>query len=179
MHTVFFYFLAALALYSAYFVVTAHNLFRSALGLISVLIGVAGMYLLMDAQFLSAVQITVYVGGIVVLIVYVVLLVSDVTQQLTAEGQRWRKGVSGAAVAGLCCLLMAALFSAPQLRQGEVRPRSANIAEIGQALLSPEHKGFILAFEVISLVLIAALVGAITVAGNRASRSESAPDKPS
>jgi NADH-quinone oxidoreductase subunit J len=179
MHTLFFYVLAALALYSAYFVVTAHNLFRSALGLIAVLIGVAGMYLLMDAQFLSAVQITVYVGGIVVLIVYVVLLVSDVTQQVAAEGQWWRKGISGATVAGLCILLIAAIGSAPNLSQSQAAPRSASLGEIGRALLSPERDGFVLPFEVISLVLIAALVGAITLAGTRVALSRSNPKQSS
>jgi NADH-quinone oxidoreductase subunit J len=172
MHTAFFYFLAALALYSAYFVVTAHNLFRSALGLIAVLIGVSGMYLLMDAQFLSAVQIMVYVGGIVVLIVYVVLLVSDVTQQLAAEGRPWRKGVTGAAVAALGFLLIAALLSEPGLKTATANAHSANLTQIGRALLSPESAGFILPFEVISLVLIAALIGAITIAGTRLGPSE-------
>jgi NADH-quinone oxidoreductase subunit J len=161
--SVFFYFLATGILFSAYFVVTAHNLFRCAMGLIAALLGVAGLYLLMNAQFLSAVQVTVYVGGIVVLIVYVILLVADVTQKSFHAGARWRKGVAGVISATLFVLLARAILSHPY---GEVQPelvRSATTVEIGRALLSPVG-GFALAFEVMSVLLVAVLVGAVTIA---------------
>lgn len=159
-----FYILAALVLYSAYFVVTARNLFRCAVGLISALLGIAGLYLLIDAQFLSAIQVTVYIGGIVVLIVFVILLVTDVTQKVFQQSSAWRKG----AVAAVSCLLFGLL--ATMLHSHDFHPvaatdaKSASVEQIGRALLSPERGGFVLPFEVISLVLIAALIGAVTVA---------------
>jgi NADH-quinone oxidoreductase subunit J len=159
-----FYVLSAMVLLSAYFVVTVHNLFRAAVGLIALLLGVAGLYLLIDAQFLSAVQITVYVGGIVVLIAYVVLLVADVAQRQVHETPTWRKGVAGALAVGLFVLLAAALLSQDFKPAPGVAPRSASVAEIGEALLSPGRDGYVLPFEVISLVLVAAIIGAITIA---------------
>ena len=68
METFAFWMIAAYTLFAAYFVVTARNLFRCAVGLAATLIGIAGLYLLMDAQFLSSIQIAVYVGGVVVLV---------------------------------------------------------------------------------------------------------------
>jgi NADH-quinone oxidoreductase subunit J len=164
MKSALFYFLTVFTLYSAWFVVTVHNLFRSAIGLIAVLLGISGLYMLMDAQFLAAVQVTVYVGGIVVLIVFVVLLVSDVSQKALLAASRWRQ-----AAAGLMTVLLFALLCAVLLRSDfSVAPgmasRSATVAETGRALLSPEKGGFVLPFEVISLVLTAAIVGAISVA---------------
>ncbi len=164
MHAVFFYLLAAFILFSASFVVTAHNLFRSAMGLIAALLGVAGLYLLMDAQFLSAIQITVYIGGIVVLMVFVILLVTDVTQKLFQQCAGWRKGIVGV-LAFLLCFLMSSMMLAYQFHPPKPVPaKSASVEDIGHALLSPNRGGFILPFEVISLVLIAALIGAVTVA---------------
>ncbi len=171
MHTILFYCLAALTLYSAYFVVTARHLFRCAMGLIASLLGVAGLYLVMDAQFLSAVQVTVYVGGILVLIVFVVLLVADVTQKVFRKGATWRKGIAG----GVCALLFAVVVLATRSfafpAAAAAGAKSASIEQIGHALLAPGPGGFALPFEVISLVLIAALIGAITIA-----RAETKPD---
>jgi NADH-quinone oxidoreductase subunit J len=164
MKTFFFYFLSLCVLLSAYAVVTVRNLFRSAIGLITLLLGIAGLYLLIDAQFLSAVQISVYIGGIVVLIVYVVLLVSDVARKIYPKRPIWRQVSAGALALGFFLILVAAMTSIDLRPAPGVVPRSASVAEIGQALLSPDHGGFVLPFEIISLVLVAAIVGAITIA---------------
>jgi NADH-quinone oxidoreductase subunit J len=164
MNTFLFYLLSATALLSSYFVVTVHNLFRAAMGLIGLLLSIAGMYLLINAQFLSAVQITVYVGGIVVLIVYVVLLMSDVAQKLELPTARWRMAVGGALAAGVFGLLWAAYQSFDFTTGPKLEAKSATVTDIGTALLSPGANGFVLPFEIISLLLIAAIVGAITIA---------------
>jgi NADH-quinone oxidoreductase subunit J len=118
----------------------------------------------MDAQFLSAIQVTVYVGGIVVLIVFVILLVADVTQKVFLDSPSWRKGVTGLVCLVLFALLATAMHSFDFGPVAGVTPRSASVEQIGHALLSPNSGGFILPFEVVSLVLIAALIGAVTVA---------------
>lgn len=164
MHTVLFFILAAFVLASAFFVVTACNLFRSALGLIAVLLGVAGMYLLMHSPFMSAIQVTVYVGGIVVMMVFVILLVADVTQKVFPRGDSWRKGLTGAICVLWFALLVYALLAQDFGTHPVTAANSATIAQIGRALLSPGQNGFVLPFEVISLVLIAALIGAATIA---------------
>jgi NADH-quinone oxidoreductase subunit J len=164
MRTFFFYFLSLSVLLSAYAVVTVRNLFRSAIGLITLLLGIAGLYLLLDAQFLSAVQITVYVGGIVVLIVYVVLLVSDVAHKAYPKRPPWRQALAGLLAAGFFLITLVAMLSFNfQAAPGAVA-RSASVAEVGKALLSPERSGYVLPFEIISLVLLAAIIGAITIA---------------
>lgn len=178
MTTALFWLLAAFTLYAAWFVVTGHNLFRSAIGLIAVLLGISGFYMLMNAQFLAAVQVTVYVGGIVVLIVFTVLLVSDVAQKTVLGATRWRQ-----LAAGVLCALFFAVLSLILVRHDfspaeGVSPASLGVAETGRALLSPHEGGFVLPFEVISLVLLAAIIGAISVAQSdedRRGRKEHAP----
>ncbi|HOW66806.1 MAG TPA: NADH-quinone oxidoreductase subunit J [Candidatus Paceibacterota bacterium] len=167
-----FFGLALLILFSAYFVISAQNLFRGASGLIAVLLGIAGMYLLMDAQFLSAVQVTVYVGGIVVLIVYVVLLVADVAQRSFRLGAPWRKAVAAVFSAGLFLLFTQAILRHDLGASATDIVQSASVKEIGHALLSPKPGGFALAFEAMSVLLVAVLVGAVTIARNPDSRRD-------
>jgi NADH-quinone oxidoreductase subunit J len=159
-----FWILAVYTLSAAYFVVTARNLFRCAIGLAGTLIGVAGLYLLMEATFLSSIQIAVYVGGVVVLVVFAVLMVEDVTQK-----EFLRSPLSRCLLASVVAELLLAVVGLTMLSQGfgthRPAPASADVREIGRALLSTQAGGFVLPFEVISLVLVAALVGAITVAG--------------
>jgi NADH-quinone oxidoreductase subunit J len=162
----FFYLMAAFILFASYFVVTARNLFRCAMGLAAALIGIAGEYLLMDAQFLSAIQVAVYVGGVVVLVVFAVLMVEDVTQK-----EYLRSPLSRNIIAVVIAELFLAVVAGTMLSQGfgsaRPEPAAAQVREIGRALLETGPGGFVLPFEVISLVLVAALVGAITVAGDR------------
>ncbi len=160
----FFYLIAAFVLFSAYFVVSARNLFRCAMGLAAALIGIAGIYLLMDAQFLSAIQVAVYVGGVVVLVVFAVLMVEDVTQKEFLRSPLSRS-IMGAAIAELLLVIVAAAALTQGFGAARPAPASASVREIGRALLGTGSAGFALPFEVISLVLVAALVGAVTVAG--------------
>ncbi len=159
-----FWILAAYTLFAAYFVVTARNLFRCAVGLAAALIGIAGLYLLMEATFLSSIQVAVYVGGVVVLVVFAVLMVEDVTQK-----EFLRSPLSRCLLASVVAELLLAIIAGTMLSQGFGAHRpphaSADVRVIGHALLSTGPGGFVLPFEVISLVLVAALVGAITVAG--------------
>jgi NADH-quinone oxidoreductase subunit J len=162
-----FWAIAAYTLTAAYFVVSARNLFRCAVGLAAVLIGIAGLYLIMDAQFLSAVQVAVYVGGVVVLVVFAVLMVEDVTQK-----EFLRSPLSRCILAAIVAEVLLAIVCGALLAQGfgpaRPAPAAAQVREIGRALLSTGPGGFVLPFEVISLVLVAALIGAVTVAGRPA-----------
>ena len=166
LETVAFWIIGAYTLAAAYFVVSARNLVRCAVGLAAVLIGIAGLYLIMDAQFLSAVQIAVYVGGVVVLVVFAVLMVEDVTQK-----EFLRSPLSRCILAAVVAEVLLGIVGGTILKQGfgpeRPAPAAAQVREIGRALLSTGPGGFVLPFEVISLVLVAALVGACTVAGDR------------
>jgi NADH-quinone oxidoreductase subunit J len=136
------------------------------MGLTASLIGIAGLYLLMDAQFLSAVQISVYVGGVVVLVVFAVLMVADVTQKVFLKPPLSRT-VLGAGAAALFFAVVVGALRAQGFGAARPEPAAASVRELGRALLAAGPGGFVLPFEVVSLVLIAALIGAITVAGGR------------
>jgi len=178
MNTTLFYLMAVFVLFSAYFVVTARNLFRCAVGLIAALLGIAGLYLLINAQFLSAVQVSVYIGGILVLMVFVIMLMADVTQKVFRQGSVWRKGVAWGACGVLFLLLSGALLSFPFPSNAPEAVKSASVEEIGRALFSPARGGFVLPFEVVSLILIAALIGAVTVARSADLSEDDPKDKP-
>jgi len=152
--TVIFYFLAALVVVPAVLVVSVRNVFHSALFLVASLVGVAGLYAMLAADFLFAVQVLVYVGGIMVLLLFVVLL--------SGKPSDWagRQVNEKAWAAGLFSLfLIAALITTltdwPLLSV----PSEATLTtgRLGQLLLTD----MLLPMEVISLVLVAALVGAI------------------
>jgi NADH-quinone oxidoreductase subunit J len=152
--TAVFYILAAFILVSAVLVVNLKNVFHSALMLIAVLSGVAGIYAFLSADFLFAVQLLVYVGGIMVVLIFVVLLSgkpSDWTGVQVNE-KAW--------AAGLFSLLFVSALSS-MIASWPLIPVTAEpqttTGPLGQLLL---HE-MVLPLEAISLVLLAALVGAI------------------
>lgn len=141
-------------------VVTGRNLVHAALWLVLALFGVAGMFVLLEAPFLAAVQVLVYIGAIAVLITITIM----VTQRVTSAGQVL---VSEWPLAALVAVLILATLGfvvitnfAGMIAAGEVPPDS--ITSLGAALVSPH--GFVLPFEVASVLLLAAMIGSIVVA---------------
>lgn len=141
---------------------TTTKIFRAAIFLLFTLIGVAGLYFWLQVEFVAAVQIIVYVGGIVVLIIFSIFL----TQQSGVEMPKpslQRKIYSTIAVlcgAGLTGLLIC---------QHQFAGNSGNIMDdspqnIGTQMLDYQDGGFALPFEVISILLLAAMIGAIVIA---------------
>jgi NADH-quinone oxidoreductase subunit J len=155
--TIVFWFLAALILLSACWVVTLRNLFRAALSLGLVLLGVAGLFILLQAEFIAFVQILVYVGAILTLVVFAIMLTSRLHSAEPAKQDR--DPVLAAVVAfGLFGVLASAThrLSFPAMSQAE----PVQLATLGQQLVTT----LVLPFEVISLVFVAAMVGAIVLA---------------
>lgn len=148
---------AAAVVAGAVWVVTLTNLFRAALSLGLVLLGVAGLFLLLKAEFLALVQVLIYVGAILTLIVFAIMLTAKLHDGPT--GPRSRARVPAAIVSvGLFGLL--AVVTAP-LRWPEAPAAEAvTIAGLGQQLVTT----LVLPFEVVSLVFVAALVGAVALA---------------
>jgi NADH-quinone oxidoreductase subunit J len=142
--------------------VTTRRILRAAVYLLFVLVSTAGLYFMLNYQFLAAVQLTLYAGGIVVLIIFSILLTSHINQQF--EVMEFKKTIFSAlaALAGAILSIITILdysFSAT-----DVAAREVDMRLIGKSLLSMEYDGYILPFEVISILLIAAMVGAIVVA---------------
>ncbi len=149
--------LAALVLMSALWVVTLRNLFRAALSLGLVLIGVAGLFLVLEAEFLAFVQILVYVGAILTLVVFAIMLTSKVQGRAPDVSSR-QPAVAGAVSLTLFALLTA--VTQPIVWAQAPGVAAVPLATLGQQLVTT----LVLPFEVVSLVFVAAMVGAIAIA---------------
>ena len=159
-----FYILALIMVIFAIASVTSRKMLRSVIYLLFVLIGVAGLYFLVDYNFLGAVQLTVYAGGIIVLIIFSVLLVHHIEMELEMAK------LSRKILVGLLCLVgLGTFLSIIYAHPFEVVENTNTITmnEIGMKLLSYDAGGFILPFEVISVLLLAAMIGAIVIAKGR------------
>jgi NADH-quinone oxidoreductase subunit J len=142
--------------------VTSRKILRAAVFLLFVLVSTAGLYFMLNYQFLAAVQLTLYAGGIVVLIIFSILLTSHISQKFEPIGLQKTIFSALAAMAGAIICIITILdfkFSATTEAAKEV-----NMRLIGNSLLSVDYDGYVLPFEVISILLIAAMVAAIVVA---------------
>ena len=155
-------FLAFLVFVSACWVVTLRNLFRAALSLGLVLVGVAGLFVLLEAEFLAFVQILVYVGAVLTLVIFAIMLTAKLQTNPAASSSRQR---FPAAVVSLG--LFVVLGWATQAVAWPTAPVSASVSldTLGQQLVTT----LVLPFEVISLVFVVAMIGAIVLATARTS----------
>jgi NADH-quinone oxidoreductase subunit J len=158
---------AATTLGSALLVVTSRNLVHSALWLIAALFGVAVVYGLLSAGFLAVVQIVIYIGAIAILIIFAIMLTRKVVRP--EGGARYNVNWGWALVAALVLFVTLAwvISSWPGVatQAPPLSPDADPLKELGVALVSPD--GYVLAFELASVLLLAALIGAIVVAWER------------
>ena len=163
-----FYILAAFILVTAVLSVSTRKIFRSAIWLLFSLIGVAGLYFWLEVEFIAAVQIVVYVGGIVVLIIFSIFL----TQQSGKEMER-------ASVVRRISSILAVLFgfSLTYLLiyyygfQAGDQNFDWSVDKIGTQMLETNEGGYALPFEVVSILLLAAMIGCIVIAAPSRSRN--------
>ncbi len=158
-----FLFFAALAVAGAGIVLFHRSVVHAAFGLMGALFGVAGLYLLLGADFLAVVQLMIYVGGILVLLLFGVMLTPDDK----AEFSRMRVGGTLFVVGGGALLLglRAAGAESWAMAEGDLAEPVTRIREIGLAFLSRGHS--LVAFELAAVLLTAALVGAVMIARRR------------
>ena len=147
-------------------VVTSRNIIRAAGALILSLFGVAGLYVLLEAGFMAAVQILVYIGAIAVLIIFTVMMTqraTDPTRLMFNTQWQWSLAV---AVVFLLLLVYTLNLVWPFTTSAETVASTGDVTfELGRALMDPE--GFVLPFEVASILLLGAMVGALAVARER------------
>ena len=178
--TLLFWALALVSLGLAWTVVTGRRILRAAVALMGVLGASAGFYLLLGAPFMAGVQILVYVGGIVVLLVFAVML-TRTTELLEDHPLPMRRVVGALVAGGFFALAYKALGSGAFLPRVQGLAPSSDVASLGRALLDTGAHGYALPFEVISLLLLAAMVGGIVIArkatidGPAASGTEEGP----
>ncbi len=150
--------LAVAAVGSAVGVVTTRNIFYSALLLVACLFTVAGFYVLLEATFLAAVQVLIYVGAIAVLIIFAVMLTERMMSgKVRAWNEQW--WVALLVAIALVAVMLYVVVTASWQISDEMIPTDPIVA-LGQTLLST----YVLPFEVASVVLLMALIGAIIIA---------------
>jgi NADH-quinone oxidoreductase subunit J len=157
-----FYILAASILVFSVLSVLDRRILRAAIYLLFVLVAIAGLFYMMNFQFLAAVQLILYAGGIIVLIIFSILLTSQINSKLDAP--RTTHVLSGliTAVGGIA--LSIATIIPFVFKPTESAAIGTDMRTIGLQLLDTGAFGYALPFEVISILLLAALVGTIFIA---------------
>ncbi|MGA2405596.1 MAG: NADH-quinone oxidoreductase subunit J [Bacteroidales bacterium] len=142
--------------------VTSRKILRAAVFLLFVLVSTSGLYFMLNYQFLAAVQLTLYAGGIVVLIIFSILLTSHISQKFESSG--WKKNMFSAIAALTGAILSIVTILNYKFSATTEAAKEVNMRLIGKSLLSVDYNGYVLPFEVISVLLLAAMVAAIVVA---------------
>lgn len=160
--TIIFYLLAVLTLGCGLLAVTTRQIFRAAIYLLFSLTGVAGIYFWLEYEFIAAVQVVVYVGGIVVLIIFSIFLTHQAGEQLPKQTLR-RKLLSALTV--ICGFALTGIqVWKYSFAKSTSLPVAPTVRNIGNRLLSATEEGYALPFEVVSILLLAAMVGCIVIA---------------
>jgi len=166
--SILFIIIAALTLGAALMVVTVRNLIHAALWLIVALFGIAVVYVILNAGFLAVAQVVIYIGAIAILMIFAIMLTRNLKDENRPQvNANWPWGLllSLVGFGGLAWMIASwsgALMLAPDLG------RNDTLRQLGEALVSPN--GFVVPFEVASVLLLAALIGSILVAWDRRPR---------
>jgi NADH-quinone oxidoreductase subunit J len=160
---VIFIILSAVALIGALGVVVSRKLFHAAIFLVLSFVGVAGYYVLLEAEFLAAIQILVYVGAIAILIIFAIMLSRRMmSSEFKARNEQWLWAlVAGVALFAILVVILV------QVNWPVVQSAVPDdtLTELGKALVYPDQ--YLLVFEVASVLLLVALVGAVIIARER------------
>ena len=149
-----FWLVVTVTVVSAAVVVLNSQLIYSAVALLFTLFGVAGLYVFLWADFIAGVQLLVYVGGILVLIIFGIMLTNRISS-VRISHKSVQQGVGGAVVVWLFIFLSIVVIKTPWLDQPAIEP-SISVAKVGTLLLTK----YLLPFEVVSILLLGALIGA-------------------
>lgn len=157
---------AVVTMLAALMVVTTPNLVHAALWLILTLFGVAATFILLQSPFLAVVQVVVYIGAIAILMIFAIMLTRRVMKD---SGPQTNSNWWLAAILGLILFVGLALVlinsGAADVNPQTLAADADTISQLGQALVSPD--AYVIPFELASVLLLAALIGAIVVAWNR------------
>jgi NADH-quinone oxidoreductase subunit J len=160
--TIIFYVLATTIIGGAFLAVTIRKIFRAAVFLLISLIGIAGLYFYLNYNFLASVQIAVYVGGIVVLIIFSIFLTAE-------SGSSMKKPALIRVLFSALATILAGIFTLWIIKWhhfqvnvgGAIEP---SVRNMGRQMLSTTEYGYILPFEVVSILLLASMIGCIVIA---------------
>ena len=164
METIIFYIISVILIVFSVLTVTTNKILRAAVYLLFTLVATAAFYFMMEYEFLAAVQLTVYAGGIVVLIIFSILLTHQINMNLEKSDKL--KKISSALIVLLGAIIVIFTISKYTFIPGSGVEDAVDtsVNAIGKQLLSYGEGGYILPFEVISILLLAAMIAAIIIA---------------
>ena len=152
--------LAAVIVCSALFSVFTKSIMRSVTALLFVLFAIAGMYFLLDYTFLGTAQLSIYAGGMTMMYIFAIQLIS-------------KRRLQGLALAGLLALTGCVTIIVAQLKTAlfdkftTVADAEVPMTQIGETLMGSEKYQYVLPFEFISLFLLACIIGGLVVSRNQ------------
>ena len=158
--------LAVVILGSAIMCVMTKSIMRAATYLLFVLFGVAGIYFLLDYSFLGAAQISVYAGGITIMYIFAIQLVSKRALQNLVERVKGSRVVSGAllSLVGLATVVAVLIKNQFIDLSAQLADKEVDMTAVGAALVGSEKYQYVLPFEFISVFLLACIIGGIMIA---------------
>lgn len=160
--SIIFYIIAAFILATGILAVTTRKIFRASIWLLFSLIGVASLYFWMQLEFLAAVQIIVYVGGIVVLIIFSIFLTIKSGEEMPKPVLM--RSIFSALAVIFGTTFMIRLISQYNFKASSELPFVLRVNDIGTQMLDTKNYGYLLPFELISILLLAAMIGCIVIA---------------
>lgn len=166
--TLIFWIIAVVLVGAALMVVGLRNIVHSALALVVVFAMAAGIYVLLNAEFIAVVQILIYAGAVTILILFALMLTRIGGQQRTNPTNKlWWIALVICALVGTTIVYAATLSPRAVTNAGtggsQLPAGISNVARIGQLLYSPTMYSYVLPFEIASLVLLVAIIGAIVI----------------
>jgi len=162
---IFFYF-AAVIIVSAVLMITRKNPIHSVMFMLLLFFHIAGVFVLLNAEFLAAVQLIVYAGAILILYLFVVMLLNVDKESVAARANRFWPWMAGFGVL-IACEIMLLVYrgSFPGEAGHTVRVAGAGVKELGEVL----YKQYLVPFEIASVILLVGLVGAVMLAQQKKS----------
>ncbi len=167
----FFYLLAFIMIVGGILVITRKNAVHSAVALITTLLAQAGLYLMLYAPFVAGVQIILYAGGIMVLFLFVIMLISiERSQKERQFNKQWLVGIAAAAALGGLFIVVYTTTTQGRVLFPGGRAGDSDMQNTQQvaSLLFDRHLGtYMFSFEIASLLLLVAIIGAVVMAKKR------------
>jgi len=165
--TILFYLFSFIIIVESLAVVLVKNILHSAIHLIFAFIGIAALYIMLSAEFVAITQVLVYIGGIVIFVIFAVLLTHRLGEKEMNTGSFKKATAAFLALAVLAVIGSAimqsrqalALMTAPEVDMESI----GGISAIGRRLMDISDTGYIVPFEVVSILLLAAIIAAVAI----------------
>lgn len=157
-YDIIFYLFAAVTILSAFFVVTTKNIVHSAFYLLFTLFGVAGLYIMLGADFIGVVQLVIYVGGILILLLFGVMLTNKITNVQIKTGTM--QVLPASIAVGLFAGILAAALITTTWKSVQTPNPQTTVYSLGALLL----QDYVVVFELLGIILLIALIGAASMA---------------